>query len=86
MAGARTSRIGSQRLPSEDTALHRKVMARKVRKICHVEASQMPTPGSVSKTLMQATRNSVVPKLTARVMVMLPTTYSQPHTQLAMRR
>lgn len=46
----------------------------------------MGLPSSFSKTFMQATKKVVEPKLTARVMVMLPTTYSQPQIQLASRR
>ncbi len=61
-------------------------MPRKMRKTWYGSPAKTPTPGSDSKTLMHATKKRVVPKLTARVMVMLPTTYAQPQTQLATRR
>lgn len=61
-------------------------MPRKVRKIWYVSACQIPTPGSVSKMLMTATKNNVVPNWTASVMVMLPTTYAQPQIYAATRR
>jgi hypothetical protein len=80
-----TSSQGSHLLPKADTALQNNVRAKKMRKTCHVSPAKIPTPGSFSNTLMHETKNSVVPKLTARVIVMLPTTKSQPVIQLAMR-
>lgn len=69
-----TSRIGNQRLPSEETALQRRVRPRKMRKTWYGSPARTPTPGSDSNTLMHATKKSAVPKFTARVMVMFPTT------------
>lgn len=81
-----TSRMGSHLLPSEDTMLQIKVKPRKMRKTWYGSPARTPTPGSDSKTLTHATMNRAVPKFTARVMVMFPTTYNQPQIQLATRR
>lgn len=82
---AAVSSHGSHLSPRAETALHSSVMARKMRKTWYVSPGKMLSPSAVSKTPMQATRNRAVPKLTARVMVTLPTTYSQPQIQLATR-
>lgn len=80
-----TSSQGSHLLPKADTALQNNVRAKKMRKTCHVSPAKIPTPGSFSNTLIQETKNKVLPKLTANVIVILPTMKSQPVIQLAMR-
>ena len=80
-----TSNQGSHLLPSAETALHSSVMARNIKKTWYGSPAKTPTPGLDSKTFTQETMNSVVPKLTDRVMDMLPTTYNQPQTQEATR-
>lgn len=61
-------------------------MPTKMRNTWYGSSWKMGEPSSFVKTFTQATKKVVEPKLTASVMVMLPTTYSQPQIQLASRR
>lgn len=69
-----TSKRGRILLPSAEMALHSKVMAKNTKKIWYVSACQISLPSSFWKTLTQATKNRAVPKFTAKVIVILPTT------------
>jgi hypothetical protein len=82
----RTSRYGNHLLPKADIALARNVTARNIRKIWYVVAWKIPTPGADSKTLIHETKNRVLPRLTASVMVIFPTTYDHPQIHEAILR
>lgn len=67
-----TSRRGNHLLPSDEMALHSKVIATKRIQVCHAVAVQIALPSLSVKILTQPMINRVVPKLTDKVIVMLP--------------
>ena len=82
----RTSRIGSHLLPSAEIALHSNVIATNSSHVSQTVAFQIGSPLAFVKTLIQPMKRSVVPKLTDRVIVMLPRRYAQPQIHAMMLR